>query len=456
MATMPYFVISPSTVLGLIGLLKGPKPVPPSVNPAWRDLKVDVFIPARNEAQGIGLCLASLLRQTLTPHSVTVIDDNSSDGTADIAHAFCEANGVTLRIVRRGQAMGKTVGLRRGAEEADGDIEFVLDADTILESPNYLERLVEELYRVPGIATASGVVMPLRERDIKAAGGWPEVRAWRARLPQGGRQHRAWWHRALRAMTVMYREALYYFIQRIIYRGEQDLFGSINSPIGCGVAYRREYLKTTIGELAQRYGENMTTSEDIFFGLSFIDRGYRNIQVYDVTMRSTEPELQYLPRQLFLWSSAWLQSLWYMPQLLLSPFLANKRREQRKQQNKHANQRKVEDPYRWTWGQVHSKRFGRPIGWAIFAQILEKVTFPLALILMIVMQWWEALAVTVAAEALLFVLLMTVFGKEEKFLFILKGLAATPVRYLSIVFDLVTFTRFAFDVGSRRQSHWRK
>ncbi len=57
-----------------------------------------------------------------------------------------------------------------------------------------------------------------------------------------------------------------------------------------------------------------------------LNEGYRNIQVTDVCARTVEPEVQRLPRQLYLWSSAFLQSAFYFDGLLRSPFRMLKRR----------------------------------------------------------------------------------------------------------------------------------
>src|SRR6266853_2357510 len=56
-------------------------PRPPA---AWPRLAV--VIPARDEAEGIGRCLDSLLGQDYQGSwSVILVDDSSSDGTADVA-----------------------------------------------------------------------------------------------------------------------------------------------------------------------------------------------------------------------------------------------------------------------------------------------------------------------------------------------------------------------------------
>ncbi len=56
-----------------------------------------VIVPARNEAQNIKRCLQSLLAQNYPGECLRIaaVDDNSTDGTADIIAAF-QASGVVL------------------------------------------------------------------------------------------------------------------------------------------------------------------------------------------------------------------------------------------------------------------------------------------------------------------------------------------------------------------------
>ena len=49
MATIPYFVFSPSTILSLSGILRGPDPIKATPAEDWRDARIDVVIPALNE-----------------------------------------------------------------------------------------------------------------------------------------------------------------------------------------------------------------------------------------------------------------------------------------------------------------------------------------------------------------------------------------------------------------------
>ena len=62
MASTPYFVLGPSTVLSLIGLFKGPDPTEPTPPDDWREATVDVVIPALNEEENIVRCLESVFK----------------------------------------------------------------------------------------------------------------------------------------------------------------------------------------------------------------------------------------------------------------------------------------------------------------------------------------------------------------------------------------------------------
>ena len=91
--------------------------------------------------------------------------------------AFCDMHGVELTAIQRRKPIGKTPTIKRQARELDSDVEFILDADTVLESDNYIERTVQELYQAIGIASAFGTVLPQRKKDRRAVEEHAEVRA---------------------------------------------------------------------------------------------------------------------------------------------------------------------------------------------------------------------------------------------------------------------------------------
>ena len=114
------------------------------------------------------------------------------------------------------------------------------------------------------------------------------------------------------------------------------------------------------------------------------------------------------------------------------------------------------DQYRQPFGEKATKEYGRPIGWAMFLGSLEKVGFPTALIIMLALQMWEPLAVTVLAEMVVSLSVLFAVAKGQRFSMLLKGIIVTPVRYVLMVADTFTMARFAIDLWITGNRKWRK
>jgi glycosyltransferase involved in cell wall biosynthesis len=463
MATSPYFVLSPNTLLSIIGLIHGPDKTVPNPAEDWRNATVDVVIPAFNEESNIPLCLASLARQTHRPTRIILIDDGSQDRTVEYAQAFCDLNGMALSTIKRAHSIGKTPTLKRQSRESDSDVEFILDGDTVLESENYIERIVEELYKGAGIASACGTVLPLRDRDRDAMLKTDALQKFLGTHPDATVYPRVgWFHHLQRGITDMYREVLYFFLQKFVYHGQMVFFGSILNPVGCAVAYRRSVLKAIVFDRYEPIlGDDLTNSEDIFIGFAMNDNGYRNIQLTDVYARSQEPEVSSLPGQIYLWSSSFLQSCYYFDELMRSPFKALKRRRRKKEEEDElaaglANKRVHHEQYRQPFGIDYTIKYGRPIGWVLFMSAFEKVAFPTVLLIMLMLQLWEPLAITLVAETAVATAILATVAKGRRLEYFFKGLLVTPLRYGVLLFDLITIGRFAADLWLFRNRRWRK
>ena len=115
--------------------------VAPSPEPGTTAARVVVVIPARNEAAVVGQCVSSLLRQA-GGHSIQIIlvDDASSDGTAEVARDAAQAAGKSASLtVIEGRALepgwsGKLWAVEQGVERArQYDPEFILLTDADIE-----------------------------------------------------------------------------------------------------------------------------------------------------------------------------------------------------------------------------------------------------------------------------------------------------------------------------------
>jgi glycosyltransferase involved in cell wall biosynthesis len=515
MATLPYFVCSPNSIISLIWLLRGPDPTVPTPAEDWRDATVDVVLPALNEESTIAACLASVARQTLKPRQILLVDDGSRDRTLEIAEAAAAELNLPLRVIRRKSAIGKTPTIKRQAWELDGDVEFILDGDTLLDSENYIARAVEELYKAVGIASACGTILPLRTRDRARWDARPELRALHEIIPAATlKQDKPFIRRVANGITNMYREVLYLFLQRFVYRGQMTAFGTITNPVGCAVAYRRRYVGKLFDKYFPQFGDDLTNSEDIFIGFALLNEGYRNIQLTDVYARTVEPEVQRLPRQLYLWSSSFLQCCFYFDDLLRSAprgiraWMTRKRKVERpapqpvtvgagavpalagagsipgaampsvspswapetierrtavetadaalRTEPSGIERRRIAEPYRQPFGVEYTKRNGRPIGWVLLTSAIEKIAFPASLIIMIVLRAWEPVVVTVVAETIIALGALVIVARGQRLEYLAKGILISPMRYALIFWDAITIGRFATDLWVTRNRKWRK
>jgi len=461
MAVISYWFLSPSVILALLGKLKGWDRTKPTPAFDWKTATLDVVIPAKNEESSIALCLASLFDQDFRIRRVIVIDDASTDRTAEVVRRYVELSGKEVNLIVRTQSQGKTTGVREQCENSNADALLVLDADTVLASRNYASRLAEDLFKNAGVASACGEVSPLtrgrRRTIIKTNPVLARVQSELGPEP-GGAAGRL--QRLLEWAAIVYRASLYIFLQRILYDGQMKMYGSRLNPSGCAVAYRAQRLRECFAYAGPQMGDNLTNSEDVFIGHFFTWRGWRNIQVSDVRCESIEPSIERLPHQIYLWSSSFLQALYYFSELPLSPFKKIKKWtvglvSKRPHVPTGAFQRRIQEQYRAPWGEAYTRQFGRGMGWVDLLALFEKVSYP-AILLFFVFYSHEAFWITVGLEAAVATTgVFFVADSGRRWAFAGMMLAATPIRLLSVGLDLVTTLRYLFDLATGNRN-WRK
>lgn len=114
---------------------------------------VSLIIPNYNYGRSLGLCIRSAKDQDYPNLEIIVVDDCSTDGSAEIARS----HGVT--VVSTGTNSGVAVARNTGAARARGSILFFLDSDVAL-SPGAVRAAVDLLRDNPGIGAVCGMYEP--------------------------------------------------------------------------------------------------------------------------------------------------------------------------------------------------------------------------------------------------------------------------------------------------------
>lgn len=234
---------------------------------------VSVIVPAYNEAAGIERCLRSMARSAYEdPIEIILVDDGSTDGTADIAGRL----DLPVTIVRQGNA-GKAEALNAGVRRASHDVLVFADADTVFE---------------PG--TIAELVAPLQDRFVGAVAGNVKVASRRRLL--GLIQH------------------CDYVLASSLDRRMYDVLNCMLTIPGAAGAFRRTAI-TDAGGVPTH-----TLAEDTDLTIAIGRAGWRVRYAAQARAWTEAPAtLGQLWSQRHRWTYGMLQVLWKYRRLLISP-----------------------------------------------------------------------------------------------------------------------------------------
>lgn len=125
-------------------------------------LHVSVLIPTFNRGRLISDTIDAVLGQTRPPDEVLVIDDGSTDDTAEVVARYAGQVSYT-----RQDNAGKAVALNRGLAKVAGDVIWICDDDDI-PLPGTLERLSTFLEQRPDVDFVFG----LHDELMESGGDW--------------------------------------------------------------------------------------------------------------------------------------------------------------------------------------------------------------------------------------------------------------------------------------------
>ncbi len=100
-------------------------------------MSLSIVIPAKNEAEAIGK-VVGLARERYPDAEIIVVDDGSTDETAEIART------AGAQVIRHPESLGNGAAVKAGARAATGDIIAFLDGDG-QHDPRMLEPLLQQI-----------------------------------------------------------------------------------------------------------------------------------------------------------------------------------------------------------------------------------------------------------------------------------------------------------------------
>ena len=125
-------------------------------------MKFYIVIPTYNEEKFISLTLQSIVKQTVLPSKVVVVNDGSTDKTEEIIQSFVEKYSFITLVNKTSEAIhlpGSKViqAFNKGLETLDDNYDFIVKADADLIFPsNYFETIINHFQSDSTIGMVGG------------------------------------------------------------------------------------------------------------------------------------------------------------------------------------------------------------------------------------------------------------------------------------------------------------
>jgi cellulose synthase/poly-beta-1,6-N-acetylglucosamine synthase-like glycosyltransferase/peptidoglycan/xylan/chitin deacetylase (PgdA/CDA1 family) len=230
---------------------------------------VSVLVPAYNEAAGI---VASVRSLATGDHpgdvEVIVVDDGSTDGTADLVDAMVAREGLTNVRVVRTTNKGKPAALNTGLALATSELIVMVDGDTVFR-PDSIRKLVAP-FDDPRVGAVAGNVRIGNARGL--LGRWQEME---------------------------------YTTGFNLDRRAYELLGCIPTVPGAIGAFRRQALRSVGGV------SGATLAEDTDLTMAVTRAGWRVVYAEHAKAWTEAPSsIRQLYAQRYRWSYGTLQAMW--------------------------------------------------------------------------------------------------------------------------------------------------
>lgn len=110
---------------------------------------VSIIIPMRNARQHLLQVIETIMQSSYEQYELIVVDDASTDGSAELAHAH------GTKVIALEHQAGPAAARNRGAKEARGDILLFVDSDVLIRKET-VARIVSDFRKQPGLAAVFG------------------------------------------------------------------------------------------------------------------------------------------------------------------------------------------------------------------------------------------------------------------------------------------------------------
>ncbi len=131
---------------------------------------LSVVVPTHDTRELTLACLAALARQDLPGIEVILVDDASSDGTAEAVAAW----HVSVRVIRNDRPAGFTRSANLGLRSAEGEVSLLLNSDTEVD-PGGLAALLAAFAADPRLGAAGGALRYPDGRPQWSGGAAPSL-----------------------------------------------------------------------------------------------------------------------------------------------------------------------------------------------------------------------------------------------------------------------------------------
>jgi peptidoglycan-N-acetylglucosamine deacetylase len=251
-------------IIGLLALAEKLRPAPED-HPEYKP-QATVLIPAYNEEAAIVQTVSSALACDYPKLEILVVDDGSTDHTAELVRANFGSES-RVRLISQPNH-GKPSALNRGLAEATGAVTISIDGDTIVD-PEAIPRLVRH-FADPKVGAVAGNVKVMNRNR------------WLTR-----------W------------QALEYITSQNLEKRAFDLLNCIPVVPGAVGAWRTSLLRANHGFSGD------TVAEDTDLTLTIRRDGWKILYDEDAIGRTEVPEtVEALIRQRFRWTFGTLQAVW--------------------------------------------------------------------------------------------------------------------------------------------------